>query len=577
MLRRKKKALEKKRQLEIEHANEQTQQQELNQETKEEKQEEEEQVKESEENQLEEKQEEKLEEEKQEEAEVDELKTAKIIEDGKEVEEYFSQIKFDELPICDLTKNSIKKMKYEICTPIQEKAIPLMLKGKDVLGAAKTGSGKTLSYMIPAVEMLYKAGFTIKNGTGVLVIAPTRELALQNYNVAKDLLFYHSKTHGLIMGGAKRSTEANMLKKGINLLVATPGRLLDHLENTEGFVFHNLKLLIIDEADAILKIGFEEEMNKILKLLPKERQTVLFSATQTKKVEDLCRVSLKDPTLIEITTKSAAPTVSSLEQGYVNIEADKKFRLLFTFLKKNINKKVMVFMSSCNAVKFYSDLLNYVDIPVKDIHGKQNQQKRTATYFDFWEAETGILLCTDVAQRGLDFPAVDWIVQYDPPDDPEEYIHRVGRTARGSTAKGKALLFLLESELGFLRFLKKARIPLNEYEFSDNKLANITNQYEKLVERNYFLNTSAREAYRSYIQAYASHSRKDIFNIHQLDLQKVSKAFGLAIPPRVNLSVKLGGKNSRKRNKLSGDNMKGNKRFKTRDNSKSGDSRQFSR
>lgn len=577
VLRRKKKALEKKRQLEIEHANEQTQQQELNQETKEEKQEEEEQVKESEENQLEEKQEEKLEEEKQEEAEVDELKTAKIIEDGKEVEEYFSQIKFDELPICDLTKNSIKKMKYEVCTPIQEKAIPLMLKGKDVLGAAKTGSGKTLSYMIPAVEMLYKAGFTIKNGTGVLVIAPTRELALQNYNVAKDLLFYHSKTHGLIMGGAKRSTEANMLKKGINLLVATPGRLLDHLENTEGFVFHNLKLLIIDEADAILKIGFEEEMNKILKLLPKERQTVLFSATQTKKVEDLCRVSLKDPTLIEITTKSAAPTVSSLEQGYVNIEADKKFRLLFTFLKKNINKKVMVFMSSCNAVKFYSDLLNYVDIPVKDIHGKQNQQKRTATYFDFWEAETGILLCTDVAQRGLDFPAVDWIVQYDPPDDPEEYIHRVGRTARGSTAKGKALLFLLESELGFLRFLKKARIPLNEYEFSDNKLANITNQYEKLVERNYFLNTSAREAYRSYIQAYASHSRKDIFNIHQLDLQKVSKAFGLAIPPRVNLSVKLGGKNSRKRNKLSGDNMKGNKRFKTRDNSKSGDSRQFSR
>lgn len=577
VLRRKKKALEKKRQLEIEHANEQTQQQELNQETKEEKQEEEEQVKESEENQLEEKQEEKLEEEKQEEAEVDELKTAKIIEDGKEVEEYFSQIKFDELPICDLTKNSIKKMKYEVCTPIQEKAIPLMLKGKDVLGAAKTGSGKTLSYMIPAVEMLYKAGFTIKNGTGVLVIAPTRELALQNYNVAKDLLFYHSKTHGLIMGGAKRSTEANMLKKGINLLVATPGRLLDHLENTEGFVFHNLKLLIIDEADAILKIGFEEEMNKILKLLPKERQTVLFSATQTKKVEDLCRVSLKDPTLIEITTKSAAPTVSSLEQGYVNIEADKKFRLLFTFLKKNINKKVMVFMSSCNAVKFYSDLLNYVDIPVKDIHGKQNQQKRTATYFDFWEAETGILLCTDVAQRGLDFPAVDWIVQYDPPDDPEEYIHRVGRTARGSTGKGKALLFLLESELGFLRFLKKARIPLNEYEFSDNKLANITNQYEKLVERNYFLNTSAREAYRSYIQAYASHSRKDIFNIHQLDLQKVSKAFGLAIPPRVNLSVKLGGKNSRKRNKLSGDNMKGNKRFKTRDNSKSGDSRQFSR
>lgn len=510
---------------------------------------------------------------------VVEVTAAKVVEDGKEQEEYFAKVKFDDLEICDLTKNSLKRMKYEVCTPIQEKSIPQLLRGKDVLGAAKTGSGKTLAYMIPAIELLYKAGFNIKNGTGVLVIAPTRELALQNYNVAKELLFYHSKTHGVVMGGAKRSTEANMLKKGINLLVGTPGRLLDHLENTDGFVFHNLKMLIIDEADAILKIGFEEEMNKILKLLPKDRQTVLFSATQTKKVEDLCRVSLKDPYMVEITNKSAAPTVASLEQGFVKIESDLKFRLLFTFLRKNIKKKVMVFMSSCNAVKFYSDLLNYVDIPVKDIHGKQHQQKRTSTYFDFCEAETGILLCTDVAQRGLDFPAVDWIVQFDPPDDPEEYIHRVGRTARGSDSKGRALLFLLESELGFLRYLKKARIPLNEYEFPESKLANITTQFEKLVERNYFLNTSAREAYRAYIQSYASHSHKDIFNVHSLDLQKVAKSFGLAVPPRVNLNVKLGGKNSRKRNKLAGPQNGANKRFKGREGvkSKGGDSRQFVR
>jgi ATP-dependent RNA helicase DDX18/HAS1 len=316
--------------------------------------------------------------------EVEEVKeTAKVIEEGQVKEEYFAQVKFSDLEISELTKNSIKKMQYDVCTPVQEKSIPQLLRGKDVLAAAKTGSGKTLAYMIPAIELLYKGGFTIKNGTGVLVIAPTRELALQNYNVAKDLLFYHSKTHGVVMGGAKKSTEANMLKKGINLLVATPGRLLDHLENTDGFVFHNLKMLIIDEADAILKIGFEEEMNKILKLLPKDRQTVLFSATQTKKVEDLCRVSLRDPYMVEIANKLDAPTVSRVEQGFVKIESDMKFRLLFTFLRKNLNKKVMVFMSSCMAVKFYSDLLNYVDIPVKDIHGKQNQQKRTSTYFDF--------------------------------------------------------------------------------------------------------------------------------------------------------------------------------------------------
>jgi ATP-dependent RNA helicase DDX18/HAS1 len=574
VLKRKQKALQKKRQLELEKV----QEKEITVEQgKVEELEEKEIVQEDSSNEEPEKEAiEGLEKPAEEEVPPEEVKTAKIIVEGEVKEEYFSSIKFEELEVSDLTKNSLKKMQYDVCTPIQEKAIPQLLRGKDVLGAAKTGSGKTLAYMIPAVELLYKAGFTIKNGTGVLVITPTRELALQNYNVAKDLLSYHSKTHGVVMGGAKKSTESNMLKKGINLLVATPGRLLDHLENTEGFVFHNLKMLIIDEADAILKIGFEEEMNKILKLLPKERQTVLFSATQTKKVEDLCRVSLKDPYMIEIANKSSAPTVNNLEQGFVKIESDLKFRLLFTFLRKNLNKKVMVFMSSCNAVKFYSDLLNYVDIPVKDIHGKQNQQKRTSTYFDFCEAETGILICTDVAQRGLDFPSVDWIVQYDPPDDPEEYIHRVGRTARGSGTSGRALLFLLECELGFLRFLKKKRIPLNEYEFPESKLANITAQFEKLVERNYFLNTSAREAYRSYIQSYASHSRKDIFNVHSLDLQKVAKSFGLAVPPRVNLSVKLGGKNSRKRNKLASTMKVGNKRIKVRSQGKD-DERQFSR
>ena len=195
-----------------------------------------------------------------------------------------------------------------------------------MLGAAKTGSGKTMAYMLPAVELLRKAHFNPKNGTGVLVIAPTRELAMQNYKWARDLLQYHHKTHGVVIGGAKRSAEAYQLKKGINLLVATPGRLLDHLENTNGFIFHNLQMLIIDEADAILKIGFEEEMNKIIKLLPKERVTLLFSATMTKKVEDLCRLSLKNPVLVEVAKDSTSSTVQNLEQGYVCVKnPEKKF------------------------------------------------------------------------------------------------------------------------------------------------------------------------------------------------------------------------------------------------------------
>jgi ATP-dependent RNA helicase DDX18/HAS1 len=228
----------------------------------------------------------------------------------------------------------------------------------------------------------------------------------------------------------------------VNLLICTPGRLLDHLHNSK-FVYRNLLSLVIDEADAILKIGFEEEMNEILKVLPTERQTILFSATQTKKVDSLAKLSLKDPIYIGVDDVAVSATVQNLEQGYVILPADKKFQLLFTFLQKNKNKKVMVFFSTCNSVKFHSDLLNYVDLMVMDIHGRQTQQKRSSTFRDFIQKETGTLLCTDVAARGLDIPEVDWIVQYDPPDDTKEYIHRVGRTCRGYQSKGRALLFLL--------------------------------------------------------------------------------------------------------------------------------------
>ena len=156
---------------------------------------------------------------------------------------------------------------------------------------------------------------------------------------------------------------------------------------------------------------------------------------------------------------------------------------------------------------------------------------------EFKNATFGALLCTDVAARGLDIPAVDWIIQFDPPDDPKEYIHRVGRTARAG-GKGKALLFLLPNmELGFLRYLKQAKVPLNEYQFPMTKLADVQLQLEKLIEKNYYLNTSAKEGYRSYLQAYASHSLKQIFNVNALDLQQVAKAFGFAAPPKVTLSI----------------------------------------
>merc|ERR1711994_1091160 len=296
----------------------------------------------------------------------------------------------------------------------------------------------------------------------------------------------------------------------------------------------------IDEADRILDVGFEEEMKKIIKLLPKKRQTMLFSATSTRKTEDLIKLALKkEPMYVGIEDKNSetSATASGLEQGYVICPSEKRLMLLFTFLKKNKKKKVMVFFSSCLSVKYHHELFNYIDLPVHCIHGKQKQTKRTTTFFQFCNADSGILLCTDVAARGLDIPDVDWIVQFDPPDDPREYIHRVGRTARGEGGKGHALLILRLQELGFLRYLRQANVPLNEFEFSWSKVSNIQPQLEKLISKNYFLNLSAKEAFKGYARAYESHSLKQIFNVQTLDLKAVGQSFGFVTPPHIDFGV----------------------------------------
>lgn len=458
---------------------------------------------------------------------------------------------FEKAGFSEPTMTAIREMGFKKMTAVQAKTIPPLLAGRDVLGAAKTGSGKTLAFLLPAIELLYSLKFKPRNGTGVIVISPTRELALQIFGVARELMLHHSQTFGIVIGGANRRTEADKLAKGVNILIATPGRLLDHLQNTPGFVFKNLKALVIDEADRILEIGFEEEMKQIIKILPNEdRQSMLFSATQTTKVEDLARMSLRPgPLYINVVPETAASTADGLEQGYVVCESDKRFLLLFSFLKRNAKKKIIVFLSSCNCVKYFGELLNYIDLPVLDLHGKQKQAKRTSTFFEFCNAKQGILICTDVAARGLDIPAVDWIVQFDPPDDPRDYIHRVGRTARGTSGKGKSLMFLTPSELGFLRYLKAANVPLNEYEFPTNKIANVQSQLTKLIKSNFWLHQSAKDGYRSYLQAYSSHHLKTVYQIDKLDLVKVAKSFGFDIPPKVNITIGASGKSIEKKHK----------------------------
>ncbi|KAL0743499.1 hypothetical protein Bca4012_085012 [Brassica carinata] len=488
---------------------------------------------------------------KEEEVEEEEEEEKKMVVVGKGI---MTNETFESLDLSEQTFQAIKSMGFEHMTQIQAGSIPPLLEGKDVLGAARTGSGKTLAFLIPAVELLFKERFSPRNGTGVIVICPTRELAIQTKNVAEELLKHHSLTVSMVIGGNNRRTEAQRIANGSNLLIATPGRLLDHLQHTKGFIYKHLKCLVIDEADRILEENFEEDMNKILKILPKTRQTALFSATQTSKVQDLARVSLTSPVLVDVDDGRRKVTNEGLEQGYCVVPSEKRLLLLISFLKKNLNKKIMVFFSTCKSVQFHAEIMKLINVDSCDIHGGLDQNRRTKTFFDFMKAEKGILLCTDVAARGLDIPAVDWIIQYDPPDKPTEYIHRVGRTARGEGAKGKALLVLIPEELQFIRYLKAAKVPVKELEFNEKKLLNVRSALEKYVANDYNLNKTAKDAYRAYIAAYNSHSLKDIFNVHRLDLQAVALSFCFSSPPKVNLNIESGAGKVRKARNQQGRN-----------------------
>lgn len=271
--------------------------------------------------------------------------------------------------VSEQTLQGVTDMGFTKMTEIQAKSIPPLLEGRDLCGSARTGSGKTLAFLIPCIELIYKLKFMPRNGTGVLIISPTRELSMQTFGVLKELMAHHHHTYGLIMGGANRQVEAEKLGRGINIVVATPGRLLDHLQNTPNFLYKNLQCLVIDEVDRILEIGFEEELKQIINLLPKKRQTMLFSATQTEKTDSLAKLSLKkEPIYVGVDDNKEMATVEGLEQGYIVVPSEKRLLLLFTFLKKNRRKKVMVFFSSCMSVKYHNELFNYIDLPVTSIH-----------------------------------------------------------------------------------------------------------------------------------------------------------------------------------------------------------------
>ncbi|KAH0785730.1 ATP-dependent RNA helicase HAS1 [Histomonas meleagridis] len=446
--------------------------------------------------------------------------------------------KFEDLELCEILQINIKNMGFSKMMPIQAQAIPLMLNGSDVLAAAKTGSGKTLAFLIPMINFMIKNNIQRKDGIIGLIIAPVHELAVQTYEVAQNLLKGTEIFTGMAIGGTSKKKEIKEYESGVNLLIATPGRLVDHILGTKGFQLNNLKILVIDEADRILEAGFRSQLDEIIANLPKARQTALFSATQTQDVEALAAVSFQQgtPIYVGVDDSSSSSTATNLTQSYVIVPPDKRLLLLVTFLKKNHKKKIMVFFSTRASVKFHHMFFGELKIKTLAIHGDQSQQKRIDAFNQFRQQKSGIMLCTDVAARGLDIPAVDWVVQYDPPTSEREYIHRVGRSARAG-AEGQALLFLMENEKPFLKILEDAKVPLKKLPMPTKKIISINLLIENLMTTNRKLMKNAKEGLKSYLMSYESHPLTQCFNVKKLDIEGVAKSFGFNEMPYLDIRV----------------------------------------
>lgn len=441
---------------------------------------------------------------------------------------------FTQLNISAKTKNGLKLAGYECMTDIQAASLALTLDGKDLLGAAKTGSGKTLCFLIPALEVLNKHCWTRMDGLGVLIISPTRELALQIYKVLVKIGKFHSFSAGLLIGGKDFKTESGMVN-AMNILVCTPGRLLQHMDQTPEFTCDQLQLLVLDEADKCLDIGFESTLNAIIENLPKERQTLLFSATQTKKVKDLARLSLVDPEYVSVHEASQSCTPQKLTQKYVVVDLPDKLNVLFSFIKSHTKSKIIVFISSCKQVRFIYETFCKLQpgMPLMCLFGKQKQGKRSAIFDQFCRKQGACLFATDIAARGLDFPAVDWVFQLDCPEDADTYIHRVGRTARYESS-GNALLLLLPSEeKGMLKEFEKKKIPIEKITVNPQKTVSIVSNLQGFCSQSPEIKYLAQKCFISYMRSIFLHGNKFVFDVHALPAEEFAESLGLPGAPKI--------------------------------------------
>lgn len=370
------------------------------------------------------------------------------IKNSKQMKGFLGMTTFQEMGISESIQRAITDMGFEEASPIQEKAIPVALTGKDIIGQAQTGTGKTAAFAIPILEKID----TSKKYVQAIAIAPTRELAIQVSEEINRLAKYTGITSLPIYGGQSIDRQIKALKKGPHIITGTPGRLLDHIKR-KTLKLDRISVVVLDEADEMLDMGFLEDIERILKETPEDKQTLLFSATMPKPIQNLAERFMRDPELVKMKAKEVtSPTV---EQIYYEVNERDKFEVLCRLLDVYNPELAVIFGRTKRRVDELSDALNKRGYLAEGLHGDLNQRQRDVVMNKFREGNIDILVATDVAARGIDVSGVTHVYNFDIPQDPESYVHRIGRTGRAGKT-GLAITFATPREIGQIRSIEKA-------------------------------------------------------------------------------------------------------------------------
>lgn len=359
---------------------------------------------------------------------------------------------FKELNITEPILKAIEEKGYTVPTPIQERAIPAALTGRDILGCAQTGTGKTASFAIPIIQLLQgERNADNRKGIRALILTPTRELALQISECIDEYAKYTRIRHAVIFGGVNQRPQVNLLQKGVDILVATPGRLLDLMG--QGYLrLDRVKYFVLDEADRMLDMGFIHDIKRILPQLPKEKQTLFFSATLPETIVSLTASLLKNPLKINITPNS--PAVDTIEQYVYFVEKVEKGPLLISLLREAKDRSVLIFSRTKHNADRIVRVLSKAGIGSQAIHGNKSQAARQSALGNFKSGRIRVMVATDIAARGIDISELPLVINYDLPDVPETYVHRIGRTGRAGNS-GTALTFCSQEERKLVNSIQK--------------------------------------------------------------------------------------------------------------------------